>query len=128
MNRWNGIGRLARDPELRYSQSGVGICSFTIAIDRKYKNAQGECETDFIPVKAFKGLADNCANFLAKGKLAGVSGELHISSYTDSEGNRKYSTEIIADEVQFLSPKDNSQSQQNPSYGHEVNLGDDIPF
>lgn len=130
MNKWLGIGRLVRDPELRYSQTGVGICTFTIAVDRRFKNAQGEKETDFIQVKTFKQLAELCANHLSKGKFAGVSGALQISSYNDKDGNKKWSTDIIADEVQFLSPRDEGQSQQpsTSSLGHEVNLDDDIPF
>jgi single-strand DNA-binding protein len=130
MNNWNGIGRLVRDPELRYSTSGVGVCTFTIAVDRRFKNAQGEREADFIQIKTFKQLAELVANSLSKGKLAGVSGALQISPYTDKDGNKKSSTCIMADEVKFLSPKDNGQAQQPSagSYGHEVNLDDDIPF
>jgi single stranded DNA-binding protein (ssb) len=129
MNKWNGIGRLVRDPELRYSQSGVGICTFTLAIDRRFKNSQGERETDFIQIKTFKALAELCANHLTKGKLAGVSGALQISSY-EKDGQKRYSTDIIADEVQFLSPKDSDVQAQSPtsSFGHEVSLDDDIPF
>lgn len=114
MNKWVGIGRLTKDPELRYSQSGVAITAFTIAVDRRFKNAQGEKETDFIQIKTFKQLAELCANYLAKGKLAAVTGELHINSYTDKEGVKKWITEINADEVQFLSPKDDNAGQSQP--------------
>ena len=133
MNKWDGIGRLVRDPELRYSQSGVAVTSFTIAIDRKFKNAQGEKETDFIQVKCFKQLAELVANYLSKGKLAGVSGRLQTGSYTDKEGVKKYTSDIIADEVEFLSPKDGGSSETSNSskgsFGHEVSMDDDsIPF
>jgi len=133
MNKWIGIGRLVRDPELRYSQSGVAFCNFTIAVDRRFKNAQGERETDFINIKAFKALAELVANHLSKGKLAGVSGTLQISQYTGKDGNKRYSTDIIADEVQFLSPKDNGQRDNNSAAGrpyHDASaaLDDDIPF
>lgn len=133
MNKWDGIGRLVRDPELRYSPTGVAVTTFTLAIDRKFKNAQGEKETDFIQIKTFKQLAELCANYLAKGKLAGVSGRLQIGSYADKDGIKKYTADIIADEVEFLSPKDGGGSGSAPSagegkYGHEVNLQDDIPF
>jgi len=74
LNRVVLIGRLTKDPELRYSPSGVAVTNFTLAIDRKYKNAQGEKETDFIPCVVFKQLAELCANYLAKGKLASVDG------------------------------------------------------
>lgn len=135
MNKWDGIGRLTKDPEMRYSQSGVAITSFTLAIDRKFKNAQGEKETDFIQVKCFKQLAELVANYLSKGKLAGVSGRLQTGSYTDKDGVKKFTSDIIADEVEFLSPKDGGNSSESPNspgsqFGHEVNLNDvgDIPF
>lgn len=120
-----------RDCELRYSGSGVAVSSFTLAVSRRFKNAQGEKETDFIQVKCFKQLAELCANALAKGNKAAVTGSLQISSYTDKEGNKKYSTDVIADEVEFLSPK-NSNSSETPNnstslFGHEVNTGDDPP-
>jgi single-strand DNA-binding protein len=111
MNKWTGIGRLTRDPELRYSQSGVAVTSFTVAVDRRFKNAQGEKETDFIRVKAFKKLAELCSEYLAKGKLAGVTGALQISNYTDRDGNKQWATDIIADEVEFLSPKSEGAQQ-----------------
>ena len=133
MNKWDGIGRLTRDPEMRYSQSGVAVTSFTIAIDRKFKNAQGEKETDFIQVKCFKQLAELVANYLSKGKLAGVSGRLQTGSYTDKDGVRKFTSDIIADEVEFLSPKDSNSSEGTSAsgkgtFGREVNLDEDIPF
>lgn len=132
MNKWDGIGRLVRDPEMRYSQSGVAITTFTLAIDRKFKNAQGEKETDFIQVKCFKQLAELVANYLSKGKLAGVSGRIQTGSYTDKDGIKRYTSDIIADEVEFLSPKDGGGQSSNQggssSFGHEVNLSDDIPF
>jgi len=131
MNKWTGIGRLVRDPELRYSPSGVAVTTFTIAVDRRFKNAQGEKETDFIQIKTFKQLAELCANHLSKGKLAGVSGALQISSYNDKEGNKKYSTDILADEVQFLSPREENAAHPPVSnQSREVNLDDDsdIPF
>lgn len=105
MNKWTGIGRLTRDPELIYIPSGVAVDTFTIAVDRRFKNAQGERETDFITIKTFKQLAELCSQFLSKGKLAGVSGELQIRTYNDKDGQKHWVTEIIADEVQFLSPK-----------------------
>ena len=133
MNKWDGIGRLTKDPEMRYSQSGVAVTSFTLAIDRKFKNAQGEKETDFIQVKCFKQLAELVANYLSKGKLAGVSGRLQTGSYTDKEGVKKFTSDIIADEVEFLSPKDSNGSEtknsSKGSFGTEVNMDDEsIPF
>ncbi len=135
LNRVVLIGRLTKDPELRYSPSGVAVTNFTLAIDRKFKNAQGEKETDFIPCVMFKQLAELCANYLAKGKLASVDGRLQVRTYNDKDGQKHWVTEVIAEDVHFLSPKDGgSGSQESPSssgkgsFGHEVNLDDDIPF
>jgi len=131
MNKIILSGNLVRDCELRYSPSGTAVASFTLAVSRRFKNAQGERETDFINVKCFKQLAELCANALAKGNKAAVVGSLQISSYTDKEGNKKYSTDVIADEVEFLSPKNSGSSENtndSSSLGREVNLDDDIPF
>lgn len=130
LNRACIEGRLTRDPELRYSKGGVAIVNFTLAIDRKFKNAQGEKEADFIPCVAFKQLAEVVANHLSKGKLASVDGRIQTGSYTNKDGVKVYTTEIVADEVNFLSPKDgNSSGTPNSSLGKEVNLGDsEIPF
>ena len=135
MNRVVLIGRLTRDPELRYSPSGVAVSNFTLAIDRRFKNAQGEKETDFIPCVVFKQLAEHCANYLAKGKLASVDGRIQVRTYNDKDGQKRWVTEVIAEDVHFLSPKDSGggssqqgSSSRTSSFGHEVNLDDDIPF
>ena len=133
MNKIILSGNLVRDCELRFSPSGVAIASFTLAVGRRFKNSQGERETDFINVKCFKQLAELCANALAKGNKAAVVGSLQISPYTDKEGNKKYSTDVIADEVEFLSPKNSGSSSENTnnstsSLGREVDLSEDIPF
>ena len=134
LNRVVLIGRLTKDPELRYSPSGVAVTNFTLAIDRKFKNAHGEKETDFIPCVAFKQLAEICANYLAKGKMASVDGRMQIRTYNDKDGQKRWITEVIAEDVHFLSPKDgggNISGTQNSAanrFGHEVNLDDDIPF
>jgi len=129
MNKIIIIGRLTKDTELRYSPSGVAVSTFTLAVDRRFKNAQGEREADFIQVKCFKQLAELCANYLMKGKMAAVSGSLQISNYTDKDGNKKYSTDVIGEDVQFLSPKGENEASVNPSkYGTEANLGSDVPF
>ena len=135
LNRVVLIGRLTRDPELRYSPSGVAVTNFTLAIDRKFKNAQGEKEADFIPCVAFKQLAELCANYLAKGKLVSVDGRIQVRTYNDKDGQKRWVTEVITEDVHFLSPKDSgggSSDSTSPSgsrsFGHEVNLDDDIPF
>lgn len=132
MNRICLVGRLTRDPELRYSQSGTAIATFTLAVDRRFKNAQGEREADFIQVKAFKALAELCSNYLSKGKMAGVSGSLQTGSY-EKDGIKRYTADVVADDIQFLSPKESGTSGQaytasGQKIGHEVSLDDEIPF
>ena len=136
LNRVVLIGRLTRDPELRYSANGVAIVNFTLAVDRRFKNAQGEKETDFINCKAFKALAELIANYLSKGKMAAVSGSLQISNYT-KDGQKRTSADVIADDVQFLSPREHTEASnggaekpyaRSASLGTEVPPDDDIPF
>ncbi|NLO97378.1 MAG: single-stranded DNA-binding protein [Peptococcaceae bacterium] len=134
-NRVILIGRLTRDPELRYTTNGIAVTTFTLAVNRNYKNAQGEKETDFIPCVVFRQLAELCANYLSKGKLAALEGRLQVRSYETQDGQRKYVTEVVGDDVRFLSPKDSSSALSSPtdsddfdSFAHEVSLDDDIPF
>ncbi len=136
LNRVVLIGRLTKDPELRYTPNGVAVANFTLALDRNYKNAQGEKETDFIPCVVYRQLAELVTNYLSKGKLAAVDGRIQVRSYTGQDGQKRWVTEIIAEDVRFLSPKDNNAGSANtaPSaggagtFGHEVTLDDDIPF
>jgi len=106
------IGRLTKDPDLRTTPDGTIVTNFTVAVDRKFKNKQGEKEADFINIVTWRGLAENCGKYLSKGKMAAVSGSLQIRNYTDKEGNKKYITEVIADDVQFLSPKNEVQERE----------------
>lgn len=100
------IGRLTNDVVMRYTQSGVAVANFTLAVDREFKNANGEKETDFIPIIAWRGLAENCGKFLGKGKLAAVNGSLQIRAYTDKDNNKRTVAEVMAASVQFLSPRE----------------------
>ncbi|MDQ7094187.1 single-stranded DNA-binding protein [Desulfosporosinus sp. PR] len=128
LNRVILIGRLTKDPELRYTPTGVAVTNFTLAIDRNFKNAQGERETDFIPCIAYRQTAEFTANYLAKGKMAAVDGRIQVRSYTAQDGQKRWVTEIIAEHVHLLSPKDSGGQNGEHSFGHEVNLDDDIPF
>ncbi len=132
LNRIILIGRLTRDCELRYTPNGVAVASFTLAVDRSRKNAQGEKETDFINIVAWQKLGELCANYLAKGKLCAVEGELHIRSYDGQDGQKRWVTEVVADNVRFLSPKDDAGSDGSGgsnSLGREVSFNnDEIPF
>ncbi|RXT08881.1 single-stranded DNA-binding protein [Ammoniphilus sp. CFH 90114] len=104
INRVILVGRLTKDPELRYTPSGVAVTTFTIAVDKQFKNAQGEREADFISVVAWRQTAELCAQYLKKGSQTGVDGRLQSRSYDNKEGKRVYVTEVVAENVQFLSP------------------------
>lgn len=119
INRTILVGRLTRDPELRTTQSGVNVASFTLAVNRTFTNAQGEREADFINVIVFKKQAENVNKYLSKGSLAGVDGRLQTRNYENKEGQRVYVTEVIADSIQFLEPKNTNDSQQD-AYQQQV--------
>ena len=110
LNRVVLIGRLTRDPELRFTQSGIAVATFTLAVDRNFKNASGERETDFIDIVVWRQQAENCANYLSKGKLAAVDGSLRIRTYEAQDGSKRKAAEVVADNVRFLSPKDSGAS------------------
>ncbi|MHC0039360.1 single-stranded DNA-binding protein [Pseudoneobacillus sp. C159] len=105
MNRVVLVGRLTKDPDLRYTPSGVAVATFTLAVNRTFTNQQGEREADFINCVVWRKPAENVANFLKKGSLAGVDGRLQTRSYDGQDGKRVYVTEVMAESVQFLEPK-----------------------
>ncbi|WP_232698024.1 single-stranded DNA-binding protein [Brevibacillus daliensis] len=106
LNRVILIGNLTKDPELRYTPNGVAVTTFTLAINRPYSGANGDKETDFINIVAWRQLADLCANYLRKGRKAAVEGRLQTRSYDNKEGKKVYVTEVVADNVQFLSSRE----------------------
>lgn len=114
LNRIVLIGRLTKAPELRHTQSGKAVCSFTLAVDRPYVGADGNREADFINIVVWNKTAENCAQYLAKGKLAAVDGRLQIRSYEGSGGQRRYVTEVVAEVVRFLSPKSERLTREEP--------------
>lgn len=105
MNKVILIGNLTRDPELKTTPSGVSVCQFAIAVSRRYTDKSGERQTDYFNIVAWRGLGENCGRYLAKGRKVGVTGELQTRSY-EKDGVKHYITEIIADDVEFLTPKD----------------------
>lgn len=124
LNRVILIGRLTRDPELRYTPAGVAVTQFTLAVDRPFTSQGGEREADFIPVVTWRQLAETCANYLRKGRLAAVEGRIQVRNYENNEGKRVYVTEVIADNVRFLESNRDSnnsggggQMREEPSYG-----------
>ena len=119
MNRVVLVGRLTKDPELRYTPNGVPVATFTLAVNRSFTNQQGEREADFINCVVWRKPAENVANFLKKGSLAGVDGRVQTRNYEGQDGKRVYVTEILAESVQFLEPRSSSAGERNEggSYG-----------
>lgn len=113
MNKAFLIGRLTRDPELRYSSSNAAIVNFSIAIDRQYTNSQGQRDTDFINIVAFQKQAENIKKYVTKGSLVAVDGRIQTRNYDDKDGKKVYVTEVIADRVQFLSSKSSTVENSN---------------
>ncbi len=150
MNKVVLIGRLTKDPELRFTPgAGTAVATFTIALDRRFKR-EGQSEADFIPIVVWGKQAENTANYVSKGKLIGISGRIETRSYEAKDGTRRYVTEVIADEVQFLEWGGNKSSvmntgilikvairefqrmdfENNADYGNDITPIDDgdIPF
>ncbi|EGQ4213860.1 single-stranded DNA-binding protein [Staphylococcus pseudintermedius] len=126
LNRVVLVGRLTKDPEFRTTQSGVEVATFTLAVNRNYKNKNGEQQADFINCIVFRKQAENVNNYLNKGNLAGVDGRLQSRSYENQEGRRIFVTEVICDSVQFLESKNNNQSNNQQQRGQAP--AQDNPF
>ena len=124
MNHIVLIGRLVADPVLRYTQSGVAVTSFTLAVDRNRSKEDGQRETDFIDIVTWRKLAETCANHLNKGRLVAVSGRLQIRRYDDKDGIRRKAAEVVAERVQFLDRAKQDGAEQASDWGS----GDDAPF
>ena len=108
MNKVYLIGNLTRDPELTTTTSGISVCRMSIAVGRRFSNAEGSRETDFFNVTAWRGTADNCARFLKKGNKVAVSGSIQTRNYEKADGTKGFSIDIVADEVEFLSSKNDA--------------------
>jgi len=129
LNRIVLIGRLTKDPELRYTPTGgAAVTTFTLAVDRRFKQ-QGQQEADFIPVVAWKQLAETCAKYLGKGRQVAVEGRLQIRSYEDREGVRRTAAEVVADNVQFLgAPRERHEAAEQSAFDDSLIREEDIPF
>ena len=116
MNKVVLIGRLTRDPELRYtSGSNAAVCNFTIAVDRGFTGQSGEREADFIPIVVWNKQAENVKNYLSKGSQVAVEGRMQVRNYDDQNGQKRYVTEVIANNVEFLGSKNSSNNTSNDS-------------
>ena len=110
------VGRLAKDIELKYTQSNVAVAKFTLVVNRKFKNANGEREADFINCVIWRQSAENLANWCKKGELVGITGSLQVRNYENQQGKRVYVSEVIADGFQKLE----RSTQQNGAYGNQT--------
>ena len=117
LNKIIVMGRLTRDPELRRTQSGLSVTSFSVACDRDFKSQSGEKETDFIDIVAWRSTADFVSRYFTKGRMAVVTGRLQIRNWTDKEGNKRRSAEVVADNVYFGDSKRDAEAGAAPSYG-----------
>ena len=123
------IGRLTRDPELRYTPNGTAVCNFSLAVERNYTNRQGEREVDFIDIVVWRKQAEHCANHLGKGRLVAVEGRLQIRSYENDEGQRRRVAEVVANNVQFLDwPGNSNNNNNNNSQQQPMEEDIEVPF
>ncbi|MCL6650485.1 MAG: single-stranded DNA-binding protein [Chloroflexi bacterium] len=129
LNRVILIGRLTRDPELRYVPSGQPVASFTLAVDRPFTNQAGERETDFIDIVAWRKLADQVSQHLSKGRLVAVEGRLQIRSYETQDGQKRKVAEVVADAVRFLDRKAaQAATAPEPAAADFEPEEEDVPF
>ncbi len=138
INNLTLVGRLTKACDLRYTASGTAVASFTLAVERQFKNSNGEKETDFINCVAWKHTAEALANYTDKGHRIGLTGRIQTRSYENSEGKKIFVTEVVAEQVTFLEPKgqgnqnNGSQGQQkpqdNPFSGGEPYDDSNLPF
>lgn len=142
MNKVLLTGRLTKNPELRYTTSNVAVSQFSLAVTRNFKNAEGVYEADFINCVAYRKTAELIAEWTKKGDLLGIEGRIQTRSYDDKEGNKKYITEVIIENIEFLSSKKKEESSEEikeesikedsdpfKEFGNKVVLtDDDLPF
>ena len=143
MNKVQLVGRLTRDPELRTTANGVSVCSFTVAVNRRFRNPQGEYEADFINCVAWRQSAELLAKYFSKGRMVGLVGSIQTRNYDNKEGQRVYVTEVSVEEVHFVESKNASaqgaapaSAPSEPDLSFDTDSGfmpmpsadDDLPF
>lgn len=131
------VGRIVREPELRYTPQNTAVATFTLAVNRRFKNAQGEREADFINCVIWRQPAENLANWAKKGTLVGITGSIQVRNYENKEGQRVYVTEVLADNFQMIESNSNktekgktkSNQDKDPFAGSPMEVSDDdLPF
>ena len=131
MNKCILIGNLTKDPEITTTSNGVSVCRFTLAVTRRFANSEGERDTDFINIVAWRALADNCHKFIKKGSKVAVVGNNQSRSYDATDGTKRYVTEIVAEEVEFLNTRtqDGQVSEKRDEVTKLEPIDDDsLPF
>ena len=123
MNKVVLIGRLVRDPELRYTGNNLPVATFSIAVNRNYSNQAGEREADFINIVVWRKQAENCKNYLTQGSQVAIEGRIQTRNYDDQNGQRRYITEVVADNVEFLGSRNSSTNSNNMSSSAPRNAG-----
>ena len=113
MNKVVLIGRLTRDPELRYTGSNIPVATFSLAVNRNFSNQSGEREADFINIVVWRKQAENVKNYLTQGSQVAIDGRIQTRSYDDNNGQKRYVTEVVADNVEFLGSKNSSNNSNN---------------
>ena len=124
MNKVILIGRLTKDPELRYTSSNTPVATFTLAVNRTFTNQSGEREADFINIVVWRKQAENCKNYINQGSQVAVEGRIQTRSYDDQNGGKRYVTEVVADNVQFLDTKAAREQRANSSDVNPYNLSE----
>ena len=130
MNKVFLIGRLTRDPELRYTGNNTPVATFSLAVNRNFSNQQGEREADFINIVVWRKQAENVKNYLSQGSQVAIDGRIQTRSYDDKDGQKRYVTEVVADNVEFLGSKNSSNNSSNGSRNDEptpYDFGDKEP-
>ena len=127
MNSLTIIGNVTKQPELRTTQAGINVCSFTVAVNRRKTQNNQNPETDYFRVSAGRGLGDNCAKYLDKGKKVCVVGSVSVRTYQANDGSTRASLEVLAEDVEFLSPRSESNPQDQQT-GMAVVETDELPF
>ena len=134
MNKVILIGRMTKDPELQQMKSGTSMVRFSVAVQRKFKNANGEYETDFINCVAWKQTAEFISRFFGKGRMIAVVGSLQSRSFDANDGSKRFVTEVVVDEAEFVTPKENNAPQQTTPVSKQGGFEDyaineeEIPF
>ena len=128
MNKVILIGNLTKDPELATTSNGITVCRFSLAVQRKFANADGEKEADFINIIAWRKLGETCGKYLAKGRKCSIIGALQTRSYDAQDGSKRYVTEVVADEVEFLSAKPQEDGGSADPELTPIEDDGDLPF